>query len=56
MRTVHVIPIVVRSLGSVTKNLNKWLEKLDNMTISISSLRKTTLLETARISRKVLAV
>ena len=55
MRTVHVIPIVVRSLGSVTKNLNKWLEKLD-MTISISSLRKTTLLETARISRKVLAV
>ena len=29
MRTVQVIPIVVGSLGSVTKNLDKWLEKLD---------------------------
>ena len=30
MRTVQVIPIVVRSLGSVTKNLDKWLEKLNS--------------------------
>ena len=29
MRTVQVIPIVVGSLGIVTKNLDKWLEKLD---------------------------
>ena len=29
MRTVQVIPIVVGSLESVTKNLDKWLEKLD---------------------------
>ena len=28
MRTVRVIPIVIRSLGKVTKNLDKWLEKL----------------------------
>ena len=53
MRTVQVIPIVVGSLGSVTKNLDKWLEKLDKR-ISISLFKKTTLLETARILRKVL--
>ena len=35
MRTVQVIPIVVGSLESVTKNLDKWLEKLDKR-ISIS--------------------
>ena len=29
MRTVQEIQIVVWSLGSVTKNLDKWLEKLD---------------------------
>ena len=28
MRTVRVIPIVIRSLGKVTKNLDTWLEKL----------------------------
>ena len=53
VRTVQVIPIVVGSLGSVTKNLDKWLEKLD-IKISISLLQKTTLLGTARILRKVL--
>ena len=35
MRTVQEIPIVVGSLGSVAKNLLKWLEKLDTR-ISIS--------------------
>ena len=39
MRTVQVIPIVVGSLGSVTKNLDKWLEKVD-IRISISLLQK----------------
>ena len=28
MRTVRVIPIAIRSLGKVTKNLDTWLEKL----------------------------
>ena len=46
--TVQVIPIVVGSLGSVTKNVDKWLEKLD-MRISISLLQKKTLLGTGRI-------
>ena len=53
MRTVQEIQIVVWSLGSVTKNLDKWLEKLD-IRISISLIYKTTLLGTARILRKVL--
>ena len=53
MRTVQVVPIVVGSLGSVTRNLDKWLGKL-NVKISISLLQKTTLLGTARILRMVL--
>ena len=53
MRTVQVILIVVGSLGSVTKNSDKWLERLVAK-ISISLLQKTTLLGTARILRKVL--
>ena len=45
-----------RSLGSVTKNCDKWLEKLDIhvRNYSISLIQKTTLLGTARILRKVL--
>ena len=46
--TVQVIPIVVGLLGSVTKNLDKWLEKLD-IRISISLLQKNTLLGTGRL-------
>jgi len=53
MRAVQVVPIVVGSLGSVTKYLEKWLGKL-NIKISISLLQKTTLLGMARISRKML--
>lgn len=55
MRTVQVVPIVVGSLGSVTKNLDKCLGKL-NVKISIPLLQKTTLLGTARILRKVLDI
>ena len=39
MRTVQVIPVVVGSLEIVTKNLDKWLEKLDKR-ISISLFKK----------------
>ena len=53
MRTVQVVTIVIGSLGSVTKNLDKWLGKL-KVKISISLPQKTTLLGTARILRKVL--
>ena len=53
MRIVQVVPIVVGSLGSVTKNLDKWLGKL-NVKSSIPLLQQTTLLGTGRILRKVL--
>ena len=53
MRTVQVIPIVVGSLESVTKNLDKWLEKLDKR-ISISLFKKLRYYKTARILRTVL--
>ena len=49
----EVVPIVAGSLGSVTKNLDKWLGKL-NVKIIISLQQKTTFLGTARILRKVL--
>ena len=39
MKTVQVVPIVVGSLGSVTKNLDKWLGKL-NVKNSISLQQK----------------
>ena len=48
MRTVQVVPIVVGSLGSVTKSLDKWLRKL-NVKITISLRQKTKLLGTAGI-------
>ena len=36
-----IIIVIVGSLGSVTKDLEKWLEKLD-VNISISVLKYTT--------------
>ena len=53
MRSVIVAPVVVSALRSITKKLNEWLEKLE-LTVNIVLLQKTTLLETARILRKVL--
>ena len=50
---MQVVPIIVGSLGRVTKNLNKWLGKLVGK-IGISLLQKTTLLGIARIVREVL--
>ena len=49
---LQVVPIIVGSLGIVTRNLNKWLGKLV-VNIDTSLLQKTTLLGTARILRKV---
>ena len=50
---ISVIPVVVGALGSITKKLNEWLEKLE-LAVNIVLLQKTTLLGTARILRKVL--
>ena len=53
MRSVIVVPVIVGALGSITKKLDDWLEKLD-ITVNGALLQKTTLLGTARILRKVL--
>ena len=43
-----VVPVFVGALGSVTKKLGKWIEKL-GIRVRIGPLQKTTLLGTARI-------
>ena len=53
MKEVEVIPVVIGALGSVTKNFEKWLQKLD-LEITVEMLQKPCLLGTARIIRKVL--
>ena len=53
MKNVIVVPVIIGALGSITKKLDEWLEKLD-ITVNTALLQKTTLLGTARILRKVL--
>ena len=53
MNKVEVIPIVVGNLGVVTKKIQKWLSKI-GVEIRTELLRKTALLGTARILRRVL--
>ena len=45
---VDVVRVVVGTLGSVTKKLGKWIEKL-GIRVRIGLLQKTTLLGMARI-------
>ena len=53
MRNVLVVPVIVGTLGSIPKKLNKWLDKLD-IKVNTALIQKTTILGTARILRKVL--
>ena len=53
MWSVKIIPVVVGALGSVTKKLGQWIEKL-GIRVRIGLLQKTTPLGTARILRKVI--
>ena len=50
---VDIIPIVVGSLGTVSKRFQCWLEKI-GMKVNIKDVQKTALLKSARILRKVL--
>ena len=52
MRMVEVIPVVIRTLGTVTKHFEKWTEKL-KLDLTTGELQKTWLLGTT-IIRKVL--
>ena len=53
LRYAKVVPVVIGALGSVTKDLECWTEKMDIVT-EVGVLQKTALLGTARILRKVL--
>ena len=53
LRKVQVVPVVVGALGSVTKEFDRWIEKL-GVPVDIGAVQKTALLGTARILRKVL--
>ena len=45
--------MILGALGSVTKNFEKYVDKLE-IKIDLHTVQKTTLLGTARILRKVL--
>ena len=53
IKDVEVVRLVIGVLGSVSKRLEKWIEKLD-LCLKIQQLQKTSLLGTAHILRKVL--
>ena len=53
MKDVEVIPVVIGVLGTVTKQFEKWILKLD-LEITAEMLQKPCLLRTVRIIRKVL--
>ena len=50
---VYIIPIVIGALGTVTKNVAKYLEKID-FKPGLDPLQKAGVFSTARIIRKVL--
>ena len=52
LRCAKVVPVVIGALGSVTKDLECWIEKMD-IVPAVGVLQKTALLGTARILRKV---
>ena len=54
MRKVGVIPIVVKTLGTISTKFEKYIESLGIET-TIEHVQKSALLGTARITRKVLS-
>ena len=50
---VEVVTVVIAALGSVTKEFDGWIEKLQ-IANNVGVMQKTALLGTARILRKVL--
>ena len=52
LKEIDVILVVLGALGSVTKNFEKYVDKIE-IKIDLHTVQKTTLLWTARIFRKV---
>ena len=53
LKMVEVVPVVIETLGSVTKEYDRWIEKL-GITNNVGVMQKTVLLGTARILWNVL--
>ena len=53
LKNVKVVPVVIGALGSVTKDFDNWMEKLE-VPSNVGPIQKTALLGTARILRRVL--
>ena len=53
LKMVEYVPIVIGTLGCVTKELDRWIEKL-GITCTVEMMQKTALLGTAAIMREVL--
>ena len=53
LKNVKVVPVVIGALGSVTKELDNWMEKLE-LPSNVGAIQKTALLGKARILRRVL--
>ena len=49
----EVVPVVVGALGCISKGFSGWMDRLD-IKLNVRMVQKSTLLETARILRKVL--
>ena len=55
MKKTEVIPIVIGALGMISKKLDMWIKKI-GVNIKTEALQKSTLLGTARILRRTLAM
>ena len=53
LKMVEYVPVVIGTLGCVTKELDRWIEKL-GITCTVEMMQKTALLGTAAIMREVL--
>ena len=53
LKNVKVVLVIIGVLGSVTKEFDNWMEKLE-LPSNVGALQKTALLGTARILRRVL--
>ena len=51
MKKVDVVPVVIGALGTVSKKLEKWIDRLE-IKLDIEHLQKTSILGKARILRK----
>ena len=52
---MKVVPVVIGTLGSFTKDFEKWIKKL-GIAYNIGVMQKTALLRIARILRQVLGL